>query len=190
MGIITANRRLHRLGLEAAVIMCVLAQAATLAAQGPAIFRVRSSDAMITEFIGLAATRSVTFRSLLDLIEASDGIVHVEPGECGHGTRACLKMWMCRSGSVRFLRVIVNRKRANSDVDFIGSIGHELQHTVEALSEPNTMDSLGLYNFFSRIATFGSNRFETTEAIRAGNAVRDELRGFRLDRAYFVQRAD
>ena len=179
MGILTVNHRLHRLGLEAAVIMCVLAQAATLAAQGAATFRVRSSDARIAEFIELAATRSLTFRNLLELIETSDGIVHVEPGECGHGTRACLKVWMTSSGSVRFLRVIVNRKRAASDVDFMGSIGHELQHTVEALSEPNTMDSVGLYNFFSRTATYGSNRFETIEAIRAGDAVRNELSRYR-----------
>jgi hypothetical protein len=61
----------------------------------------------------------------------------------------------------------------------MGSIGHELQHTVEALSEPATVNSVGLYNFFSRIAPTSINRFETTAAINAGEAVRAELRGRR-----------
>ena len=176
---IPGNRRLLTLGLEAALIVSVLAHAPLVAADDAPIFRVRSSDQAITEFIELAATRSLTFRNLVALIQTSDGIVYVEPGECGHGTRACLKLWMSASGSTRFLRVVVNRRRARSDVDFMGSIGHELQHTVEALSEPNTINSVRLYNFFSRIAISGE-RFETTAAILAGDAVRHELRDLRV----------
>jgi hypothetical protein len=145
----------------------------------PAIFRIRSSDRVISAFIDLAATRSLTFRKLVALIEASDGIVYVEPGPCGHGTRACLKVWMGVSGPNRFLRVMVDRRKATSDADFMGSIGHELQHTVEALSEPATLNSIDLYNFFSRIAPTSTNRFETIAAINAGDAVRAELRGHR-----------
>jgi hypothetical protein len=179
MGMITANRRLLSLGLEAALIVSVLAHAPLVAAEDAPFFRVRSSDQAISEFIGLAATRSLTFRNLVALIQMSDGIVYVEPGECGHGTRACLKLWMGASGSTRFLRVVVNRRRAYSDVDFMGSIGHELQHTVEALSEAKTVNSTGLYNFFTRTAISGE-RFETTAAIIAGDAVRHELRDLRV----------
>jgi hypothetical protein len=179
MGTIPANRRLLGLGLQAALSACVLVHAPLLAADEPPILRVRSTDMAITGFIDLATTRSLTFRHLVALIQASDGIVHVEPGECGHGTRACLKVWMVSSGSNRFLRVLVNRRRADSDVDFMGSIGHELQHTLEALSEPNTVNSLRLYSFFSRTAPTAHNRFETVEAIHAGDAVREELSSFR-----------
>ncbi len=179
MGIIPANRRLLSLGLEAALIVSVLAHAPLLSADEAPFFRVRSTDQAITEFIEMAATRSLTFRSLVTLIQTSDGIVYVEPGECGHGTRACLKLWVGVSGSTRFLRVVVNRRRARSDVDFMGSIGHELQHTVEALSEPNTVNGLRLYNFFDRTAATRHDRFETVEAINAGNAVRRELSGLR-----------
>ena len=173
-----ANRRLLSLGLEAALIVSVLAHAPLVAAEEAPFFRVRSSDQAITQFIELAATRSLTFRNLVALIQTSDGIVYVEPGECGHGTRACLKLWIGASGSTRFLRVVVNRRRAYSDVDFMGSIGHELQHTVEALSEPNTVNSMRLYNFFTRIAVSGQ-RFETAAALTAGDAVRHELRDLR-----------
>jgi hypothetical protein len=175
MGTTPVNRRLLSLGLEAALILFVLARAPLAAADETPIFRVRSSDQAITGFIELAATRSLTFRNLVALIQGSDGIVYVEPGECGHGTRACLKLWMGTSGSTRFLRVVVNRRRAYSDVDFMGSIGHELQHTVEALSEPNTVNSTRLYNYFTRTAISGP-RFETAAAITAGDAVRYELR--------------
>jgi len=179
MGMIPANRRLLRLGIEAALIVSVMAHAPLVAAEDASFLRVRSSDQAIAQFIELAATRSLTFRNLVALIQTSDGIVYVEPGECGHGTRACLKLWMGASGSTRFLRVVVNRRRAYSDADFMGSIGHELQHTVEALSEPNTVDGVRLYNFFTRTAVAGE-RFETRAAIAAGDAVRHELRELRV----------
>lgn len=59
------------------------------------------------------------------------------------------------------------------------------------------MDSLGLYNFFSRTASARNDRFETVAAIHAGDAVRRELDAFRerrvqapLIKSYLVQRAD
>jgi hypothetical protein len=182
MGITGPNRRLHHLGLELALVLSLvvlLAHPGEVAADEASLMRVRSTDSTIATLIDLAATRSLTFRNLVSLIQASDGIVYVEPGDCGHGTRACLKLWMQASGSTRFLRVVVSRRRGSSDMEFLGSIGHELQHSVEALSEPATVDSLGLFNFFSRAAVFGNNRFETVAAISAGDAVRKELGNFR-----------
>jgi hypothetical protein len=176
---ITALNRPHHLGLEVVFLVLLgwaLVHPGEAAADEAGMMRVRSSDSTIATLIDQAATRSLTFRKLLTLIQASDGMVYVEPGRCGHGTQACLMVWMQASGSTRFLRVVVNRKRS-SDEDLLSSIGHELQHSVEALSEPGIVDSLGLYNFFSRTAVFGgSNRFETIEAIKAGDAVREELR--------------
>ena len=182
MGITAPGRRLQHLGLEVVLLAflgCVLAHPGEVAADEPTIMRVRSTDSAIAMQIELAATRSLTFRNLVSLIQASDGMVYVEPGECGHGTRACLKMWMQASGSTRFLRVVVSRPRGGSDMDFMSSIGHELQHSVEALSEPATVNGLGLFNFFNRMAMHGNNRFETVEAIHAGDAVRRELRDLR-----------
>ena len=179
MSVHPSNRHLHRLAILAAFVASLawpFAQPAAAAPDEAAILRVRSTDSAITAFIELAATRSLTFRKLLVLIQASDGIVYVERGDCGnHGARACLKGWMGAAGPNRLLRVVVNRRRANSDVDFMGSIGHELQHAVEALSEPATINTAALYNFFSRIAPSSSSRFETIEAINVGDAVREEL---------------
>jgi hypothetical protein len=179
MAKILSTRRLCH-ALEALMVVSMLALPAVLAADEPEFIRVRSTDIAIARLIELAATRSDTFRHLVASIQASNGIVHVEPGECGHGTRACLKVWMAVGGSTRFLRVVVNPKRASSEVDLVGSIGHELQHTVEALSEPNTVNGFQLYNFFSRTGFAADTRFETLEAIQAGDAVRRELGGQRL----------
>ena len=192
MSVHLANRGLRRRAIQAVLVAslgCALAQPAVAVAEDEAISRVRSTDSALNGFIELASARSMTFRRLLALIQGSNGIVYVEPGECGHGTRACLKVWMGAAGDNRLLRVVIDRRQARSDEDVMGSIGHELQHTVEALSEQSTNDGIRLYNFFSRAALMSGTRFETTAAIKAGDAVRVEVRRNR-DRRYLLQRAD
>jgi len=46
---------------------------------------VRSSNSDLIALIDQAGERSATFRGLLDTINASDSIVFVEAGDCGHG---------------------------------------------------------------------------------------------------------
>ena len=138
--------------------------------------RVRSSDHLIADLIAQAERRSVTFKGLLIALASTNGIVHVESGQCGHGARACLQIWMQATGGKRYLRVLVDRKRADSDADLTGSVGHELQHAIEALSDVAVVDGTTLYNFFRRYAPTDNNRFETAAAINVGNAIRDELR--------------
>jgi hypothetical protein len=148
------------------------AAVAGLAAQA----QVRSSDHLIADLIAQGEGRSATFRGLLAALASTNGIVHVESGQCPHGARACLLIWMQATGGKRYLRILVDRKRADSDVDLTGSIGHELQHAIEALSDVAVVDGTTMYNFFRRYAPTDNNRFETTAAINAGNAIRDELR--------------
>ena len=85
-------------------------------------------------------------------------------------------MWMNVSGPDRFLRILVDRQKADSFGDFMGSIVHELQHALEALSQRSISNGAQLFNFFKREAPTDHNRFETAAAIDAGEAVRDELR--------------
>ena len=160
-----------RTGLEVGAEAC-----AQPAATAPPISRLRSGDRSILELIDRATAQSLTFRMLRTRFEASDGIVYVEPGTCGHGVRACLLMWVKVSGPHRFLRIVVDRQTADSDVDLMGSIGHELQHALEALTEPALTNGHKLYHFFNRYAPTDSNRFETMAALNAGDSVRYELR--------------
>lgn len=140
------------------------------------IARVRSTDAAIAALIERAARDSGTFQRLRETIQHSNGIVYIEHGTCGHGVRACLQLSMVATGPDRFLRILVHRDRADSDVEVMGSLGHELQHAIEALSQPSITNGAQLYNFFRREAPTDNNRFETAAAINAGNAIRDELR--------------
>jgi hypothetical protein len=144
--------------------------------------RVRSSDRDLAGLIDQAARGSATFRRLITSIQASNGIVYVEPGRCGHGVRACLKMWMQVSGPNRFIRIVIDRSTSDRDVQVMGSLGHELQHAVEVLSEPAVTNGVTMYNFLRQTAPTDGNRFETTAAVNAGNAVIDELMDQRASR--------
>jgi len=141
----------------------------------PAIVRVRSSDPALSALIERAAGHSATFQRLLTTIQGSNGIVYVEMGTCDHGLTACLKIWMKTVGPNRYLRVYVDRRKIQTDVDVMGAMGHELQHVVEALSESGVTDTVGLFNFFDRYASRDSGWFETTDAIHAGDKIHDEL---------------
>ena len=48
------------------------------------------------------------------------------------------------------------------------SIGHELQHAVEVLSDPAITTNRAIFFFFHRLGSIERGRFETTAAIRAG----------------------
>jgi hypothetical protein len=138
--------------------------------------RVRSSHPFIAALIQQAKAHSPTFNGLMTTLQSTDGIVHVESGRCSHTAHACLQMWMQASGGNRYLRILVDRERAYSDTDLAGSIGHELQHAIEALSDAAVVDGTTLYFFFKRYAPTGNDRFETTAAVNVGDAIRDELR--------------
>jgi hypothetical protein len=154
----------------------IAAQGGTAGRNSVTAAQVRSTDRLIADLIAQAERRSATFRELLAVLASTNGIVHVESGQCGHGARACLLIWMQATGGKRYLRILVDRNRADSDADLTGSIGHELQHAIEALSDLAVVDGTTLYSFFRRYAPTDNNRFETTAAINAGNAIRDELR--------------
>jgi hypothetical protein len=140
---------------------------------------VRSDDSALAGLINQATRGSETFRRLLATIEASNGIVYVEPGACGHGVRACLTMWMQVSGPNRFVRIVINRSKPDRDLEVRGSIGHELQHAIEVLREPAVTNGVTMFNFLMRMAPTDSNRFETTADIDAGDALIYELRARR-----------
>ena len=161
--------------------LCRSAEAAdgspTLAATGPSLSRVRSRNAAIVRVIRDATERSVTFRELVRTIDASDGIVYVEPGRCERRVPACLVAVMA-SGPNRLLHIKVDP--AKEDSDLMGSIGHELRHALEVLSERWVTDNASMYLFFDRIGRqrgdSQSPTFETPAAVEAGEAVRAEVR--------------
>lgn len=86
-----------------------------------------------------------TLRGLVQVIDASDGIVYVESGECGHGVRACL-VGVTAAGEDRILWIKVDTGKEGWDL--MGSIGHELRHAVEVLGNPKVTSNAAMYFFY------------------------------------------
>jgi len=143
--------------------------------------RVRSSRPAINAMLREASARSATFRELVNRIELTDGIVYVEPGVCRHGVRACLSLSIAGGGNFRILRVLVNL--ATDVMELMATIGHELRHALEILSERSVRTPEQAYLFYAREAPTVREAFETAAAIQVGVAVRRELKGSRRVRA-------
>jgi hypothetical protein len=135
--------------------------------------RVRSSNPAIAAMLKEASARSATFRELVGGIERTDGIIYVEPGVCRHGVRACLSLSISGGSGFRILRVIVNL--ATDVMELMATIGHELRHALEILSEPAVRTTEQAYLYYSREAPTTRDSFETSAAIQVGLAVRQEL---------------
>jgi len=136
---------------------------------------VRSSHPVLANFITRATEQSATFRGLVEAIKVHDGIVYVEAGECGHYVGSCL-VGVTTAGRFRMLWIEVDAKK--TDVGLIASIGHELQHAVEILSDSGVRNGAEMFLYYLRMGRRapGPIAFETTAAIDAGTAVREEIR--------------
>ena len=138
---------------------------------------VRSSNPELVALIQQAGQRSATFRALIDTINASDSIVFVEAGYCGHGVFSCF-VSVAATGGYRYMRVVVDTRKA--DWDLMGSVGHELRHTIEVIAAPGVRDNASKFFFYEQFGTKanGSGARETRAAVDAGNTVRAEVRQF------------
>lgn len=142
----------------------------------PAELGVRSSHPGLSAVIRTASERSMTFRGLLETIEATDGSVHVEHGTCPWHARGCLLSTVTISGRYRVLQIVVN---ANAREDqLMGTIGHELQHAIEVLSYRNIRTPSALYLLYQRngLTLVRGRAFESNAAVKVGNSVLAEVR--------------
>jgi hypothetical protein len=162
------TRCLSSLGIHAAVLIAMAGSAAIADAQPPLLVRVRSENPSMTAVIVEAAERSATFRRLIETIDATDGIVYVVAGRCGHGVPACLALSVTAAGRHRLLRILVEPHKYDKNCHLMAAIGHELQHAIELLSEPNVRDYHAAYSLFDRIGKTAIGRFETEAAQQAG----------------------
>ncbi|HZL93847.1 MAG TPA: hypothetical protein VFB99_09395 [Vicinamibacterales bacterium] len=120
----------------------------------------------------------ININELVATVEASNGIVYVQYGRCPGRIVACLPISMTSGGGNRFMHIVVNRERIESDGQLLGTIGHELQHATEVLSDRSVTNSTKMYFFYRRYAPTARERLETPDATDAGNAVERELRAW------------
>jgi len=137
--------------------------------------QVRSHNATIVKIIEQASGQSETFRSLIGMINAGNGIVYVENGPCLGNMQACLVTVTPARANHRVLHVRVDVVKAGEDL--VGSIGHELYHATEILGSPAVTSGDAMFSMYSRIGyAVPGGGFETSAAVKAGNAVRKEMR--------------
>ena len=156
------------------------ARAATAAAVTEPAARVRSTNATILELLKEGAERSATFRSLIDAIDHSTGIVYVEFGYCAFGhLNGCLLPFIAASHGDRYLRILVTPDKTRRSHDqLLALVAHELQHAIEVIAHPEVVDAATMEAMFRRIgtpATGGMTGYETSAARAAGDAVLTEL---------------
>ena len=146
---------------------------AAVAGQPSLMARVRSASPRFMGIIIEAAAQSRTFRGLVDQIGTTDGIVYVAEGPCGHGVHACLLFTITMAGPHRVLWIHVDPNKP--DRDLMASIGHELQHAVEVLSNRTIKSGRAMYSLYFEKCHRCGGAIETYAAVRAGSAVREEL---------------
>ena len=168
-------------GMGRRVAMAILTAGAILAARDstaqPSEAHVRSFSPAIVALMQRASERSATFRQLVQIIEQSDSYVYVDEGTCRQDARACF-VTVTKAGPKRIMWVLVDTRKADWDWDLMGSIGHELRHTIEAIEDASVTDGRELYRFYEDIGRHRDRMRETQAAIDAGRAVREEVRKF------------
>ena len=138
--------------------------------------RVRPLDVWARETFDRGLQRSAVIRSLVERLEQSDLIVHVQtvttlpPGTAGQ-MRLSSDAGLCRYVRIQLQRSLLPDERA-------AILAHELQHALEVAQSP-ARDDAGMRELFERIGRHaGSPRvFETTAARVAGVKAWFELRG-------------
>jgi hypothetical protein len=157
----------------------VCARAAPSAAATQPAARVRSTNATILQLLKEGAERSTTFRSLVDAIDHSTGIVYVEFGHCAFGhLNGCLLPFIAVSHGDRYLRIVVTPdKNRRSHDQLLALLAHEMRHALEVLEHKEVVDVATMEAMYRKIGTplTGQTGHETTAARAAGDAVLAEL---------------
>jgi hypothetical protein len=167
------------LGISTALLIVLsVAVAQPTEAQDPRTApRVRSHSPTVVDAIARGTAASPTLRRLIDTIDASDGIVYVDDGECGHIVRGCLLPLVQVAGPNRILRIQVNLRKARG-CELVEVIGHELQHATEILGDPRIRSDIQVQNFYDATGRRPeSRRFETIAAKQIGAIISREACG-------------
>ena len=142
------------------------------------LFSVRPIDAIAANTLERAAARSAIVRSLLDTLEQSDVIVHIQssrqlPAGIGGMTR-----FVANRGGHRYLRITISTEL--SPEARIAMLAHELQHARE-IAGSSAQDVMEMRTLFRQRGKQDGDYFETQAAQRLERLVRTELRALEAE---------
>jgi hypothetical protein len=162
-----------------AAVMCEASESPEAAAP-----HVRSTDRIVLTALARGTALSETFRRLVDRLEASDVIVHVDRRQAGTHQFG-FTQFITATRHVRYLRITLEANHASDAT--VALLGHELRHAVETADAPEVIDQASYQALYRRVwrASCAPPQwcFDTAAAVRAGVQVHAELRGQRRQSA-------
>ena len=165
--------------LLSVALVAILSISSGLAAERDGGPRLRPQDTRSAQVLKEGASRSATFRTLVDRIEASNLIVYIGVAPALKSTLSGKMTWMTRAGDYRYVRASIS-----SELTFyqmVATVAHELQHAVEVIEDESVTDERSLVALYRRIgqpsSAAGSPGWETLAAQRTATQVRRELIG-------------
>jgi len=145
--------------------------------------RVRALDGTIDALLVSGSAKSITFRTLLERLERSDVIVHVEPWPLQHGRRRVGGMlrFVTRAGGFRYVRISLSVHLPRDTA--VALLGHELQHALEVADDASVVDDITFEALYHRIGDTCLDAavvrtYDTSGARSAERRIREELREF------------
>lgn len=139
--------------------------------------KVRPLDPGVGELLVRGYAMSPAFRALVDILERSDVIVHVERVTRDGGGLAGATRFVTRAGGQRYVRVTLYGTWPAHQT--MALIGHELQHAVEVATAGWVVDQATCLELFHTIGrrTCDLRRlwYDTDAAVLAGTQVMREI---------------
>lgn len=161
--------------------LCIGSNLPTAAEGQASIMGVRPTSVSVAELVAEGRDRSPTFRSLLEDVNVSGWIVFVQKGSCRlPGVRACLLHRVGMFHGRRYLRIVLSGPPSARE-EMIATIGHELQHAAEVVTDRGIENAADISELYRRVGylsmrTAHGQLYETTAAVRTGGKILQELR--------------
>jgi hypothetical protein len=159
------------------VIVIAAVTSVSIGAQSAQHPRVRLSDRRMLPVVDAGRDRSPSFRALIEQLDATDVVVHVQ----------CARLRSRLDGELTFLaaagglRHVLVRIRWDLPLDrTIAVLGHELQHALEVARNPDIVSAATMARAYERFG-FARHRgfdrvdFDTMAAIDTGVTIAREL---------------
>lgn len=139
----------------------------------------RPLDAVAAETLRHATERSAIIRGLINRLESSNVIVHIETVARMPSGIVGMTRFVASRGAYRYVRITLG---ADTSLEARSSIlGHELQHACEIAGSPAS-DVKSLRELFEGEGYRSGQYFETMAAIQTERNVRVELSATRVGR--------
>jgi hypothetical protein len=163
------------------MVVCVfIGVSAAAHAKQSTTSQVRPLDPSLHMAVQAGRHYSPTFKALVDRLENGTLVVYVQYGQLQSGIQGRL-VFLSAVGQRRY--VLVEVARQLDAARLIALVGHELQHAVEVLEQPEIVDGATFADAFSRTGfrrrhlADGGIGIDTTAAVVAGLQVWREVSG-------------